>query len=411
LVSTLRSHLSRLTFELSSHQALLTELRSLRDADVKALQSKSDEVELLRDRVERLAGEVEVLKGVVEEGLKERRMVREQGMASQDESSVRSDKARDRAEEDQILHPNNDDGQYESSPDDNVSLSRTPPRPQSNIFDKTMRTDYATVGSSLVEGQRIKPFINSEEVERISFELDERRSTRSASSVASSINSQHRSLSYAQTHSHSRRPSSTHHSISSRNEIRDCESSHQNPEHSTDRPLSPDATPLECVVPHSPPALAHALKNDKASNNPKKQKVSSEKYIQTPFPQIRGGRLERLFFSAPEHNPHTCNVCHRRRRGADYAGGDQMASWLPSRFAVQFKAKVQESPDDDEGYAEDNEEDDRLSVDAKGKNTQGIHFANATQMQKDGARNKLPPQTVLARVLGELEEDFTHYKG
>ena len=82
LVSSLRNHLTRFTSELTSHSALLAELRTLRDADTEALQAKSEEVNMLKDKVEGLAGEVEVLKGVVEEGLKERRMLREQSTAA-----------------------------------------------------------------------------------------------------------------------------------------------------------------------------------------------------------------------------------------------------------------------------------------------------------------------------------------
>jgi prefoldin subunit 5 len=77
LITTLRAHLVRLTSELSSHQQLLHELRSLRESDARTLREKSAEVERLREEVERLAGEVEVLRGVVEEGLNERRAVRE----------------------------------------------------------------------------------------------------------------------------------------------------------------------------------------------------------------------------------------------------------------------------------------------------------------------------------------------
>lgn len=55
----------------------MQELRFLRDSDANALREKSDDVDRLRVQVERLAGEVEVLRGVVEEGLRERRSARE----------------------------------------------------------------------------------------------------------------------------------------------------------------------------------------------------------------------------------------------------------------------------------------------------------------------------------------------
>ena len=77
LITSLRTHLTRLTTELASHQELLTSLRHLRDADAKELRAHSGEILQLREEVQRLAGEVEVLRGVVEEGLKERRASRE----------------------------------------------------------------------------------------------------------------------------------------------------------------------------------------------------------------------------------------------------------------------------------------------------------------------------------------------
>ena len=73
LVSTLRTHLARLTSELASHKSLIEELR----ADAYADREAQAEVEALRVEVERLAGEVERLKEIVEEGLRERRRVRQ----------------------------------------------------------------------------------------------------------------------------------------------------------------------------------------------------------------------------------------------------------------------------------------------------------------------------------------------
>jgi len=69
-----------------------------------------------------------------------------------------------------IKNPRVDEISDESPPHDKDLLSHTPPRSYSCLIDKTIRTDYATVGSS---HQTAKPFINNEEVERISFKLDE----------------------------------------------------------------------------------------------------------------------------------------------------------------------------------------------------------------------------------------------
>jgi hypothetical protein len=53
--------MSRLTSELSSHKILLDELHSLREAGRNTLRQKVREVNLLRQEVEKIAGEVEVL--------------------------------------------------------------------------------------------------------------------------------------------------------------------------------------------------------------------------------------------------------------------------------------------------------------------------------------------------------------
>jgi len=54
------------------HQALLSELRRLRNSDAQALHEKGVEILQLKEELQRLTGEVEVLRGDVEEGLKER---------------------------------------------------------------------------------------------------------------------------------------------------------------------------------------------------------------------------------------------------------------------------------------------------------------------------------------------------
>lgn len=358
MISSLRSHLSRLTQELSTHQALLTELRSLRDADAYALQAKSNDVDLLREQVERLAGEVEVLKGVVEEGLKERRMVREQSLLSHDEESAVQE-----PQTDDFETRDYDEASEASDSDGQVSPSRTPPRPKSRPMGRSARTDMATGGSS----QPAAPFITSEEIDRISLDLSARQFSRSASpSLASSTGSQ-------------RRPGSSL-SYSLRTE---------------QRPQSPVViTPPDRVTRPSAPTPAHALNSGATTGVSKKPDTKEE--ASAPFPQIRGETLERLFFSAPEHNAHTCNVCQRRRRHEEK--DHQAPAWLPSRFAPESK----QHDDEDEGFEEGSDNHHR-GVSAKGKRRKYAPFVD-----KQG---NLPPQTVLARVLRELEDDFTHYKG
>jgi hypothetical protein len=324
----------------------LTELRALRDADAQALQSKSDDVDLLREQVERLEGEVEVLKGVVEEGLKERRMVRKQGLASQGAGNKPSQQDAEQTQ------PSD-----ENSYSEGVSVAHTPTRP----FDKTIRTDFATVGSSQPGAQVTKPFISSDEVDRISLELDDRRSNRSGSpSVASSASSQSRSLSYAQPYLRSRQSPSPQRSISNV---------------SRERAPSPELiTPSERLTRPAAPTPVHAL----GRGIPVKSKVAAQVNKDedlAPFPQIRGERLERLFFSAPEHNAYTCNVCRRkyRRNGEENRDKPAATSWLPSRFASEFRNHGVPASNDDEGFEEGTEDHRGFKLDdAKGKGRETI---------------------------------------
>ncbi|EEB88726.1 hypothetical protein MPER_13266 [Moniliophthora perniciosa FA553] len=208
LISTLRSHLTRLTAELSSHQELLVELRNLRESDAKALKERTQEITRLRDEVERLAGEVEVLRGVVEEGLKERRLSRENSMTGShsgstsvsnsigrqgvlEETEDAEDPVESREYEVEVLEEeeeeedagltegeeaDEEDEEPEPEPFDPMSIPGSS-RDNTNLPDKTMRTDRATVGgaSGLVQSRSAR-FIDDEELQRITADVQERRS-------------------------------------------------------------------------------------------------------------------------------------------------------------------------------------------------------------------------------------------
>lgn len=331
LITTLRTHLARLTSELSSHQQLLAELRSLRETDARTLREKSAEVERLREEVERLAGEVEVLKEVVEDGLNERRSVRE-ASTQIDQQDI------DRDDTEQLLQETKDD---EATP---LVTGRI------NI-DRTMRTDHATLGSSDNAGTSSRRFIDGEELDRISLELEERRSDRSGGSV-----------------SLSRRDISDH------------------GDHSRHEDRAPS------------PQISRMSSQGRQATAPVHQEPPS-----TPFPQIRGGHLEKLFFSAPEHNAKTCTVCHRRSRRAN------SSSWLPKRKAHDMRGRAEDEQNEDEGFVEG--PDSSRDAKNKGKQREHVTFSQEPKSwKKNGEREALPAQTVLARVLRELEDDFTHYK-
>ena len=366
LIATLRSHMARLTSELSSHKTLLEELRSLREADRNTLRQKVREVDLLRREVEKIAGEVEVLKGVVEEGLRERR---ERSLSyphnepqghgldvDQREDSGNDAAERDR-DEDEDLDPQQDADDYEIE-DVQPALARR-----------------ALLERNVGNTQR---YVDDSELERISVELEERRSERSRSSsrLGSSVssNGSHRAPSVASSTRSARNP------LISAPPLQRA----ANPDKERRRQASGSSVPPPTQDPRPPaPTPAHAREQHHAG--------------EVPFPHIRGARLERMFFSAPEHNSKTCTVCNRRR----YREAAPRPLWYPA--SKGHNVTVADVNDEDEGFGEGSVLEDGEGLRGRAVN---LDFLNG-----DAKDDHLPPQTVLVRVLRELEDDFTHYKG
>lgn len=440
MITTLRSHLSRLTAELSDHQHLLTELRSLRDTDSRTLAEKGRDVDRLRQEVERLAGEVEVLRGVVEEGLKERRTAREQSEEishiSEDEESQGSivehatePRPTPRMDMTQLSEFSESEEEDESVASSSHRPGTPSPRSQSRIADRTMRTDHATLGSSqLGGGLSTQPFIDNTEMDRISAEMEERRSERSASSLSESQSSrsskmavQSRILSRTASPMPSRENSASR--SSRRNEDiaeppicdnRRIASTGSNRTGGHSRPSTPvteaQRAPSRPTAPTPAAALGSKQGLDEPSQRARSRNQASTAAVpeQTPFPQIRGTRMERLFFSAPEHNAQTCTVCHRRRRRAT-AGEQHIPFWSTGQAGGRgFRTTVGDANSDDEGFAEGPEDDGRVANPRRGDERKDK--GREREQWRDVDRERAPPQTVLARVLRELEDDFTHYK-
>lgn len=426
LISTLRAHLSRLTTELSDHQLLLEELRSLRESDARALALKGQDIDHLRQEVERLAGEVEVLRGVVEEGLKERRGLRERLENGTQHDEAEADPAAQRSDCGEKLHASEQAESAVSEDEDESSIasqehSPSPsPRPLSRLADRTMRTDHPTVGSSLLtRGDSLEPFVNEEELERISAEVEERRSERSHSI---SSDSHHNSGSFAAPISPSLsrvaspippiRSSRADDSLHSDRglHIKDNKLVVPAPLGQSSRTSSP-APSLSASARGLPrpgaPTPGRALQNRTHSGEQRRtsqsQKAPAPEVPEPPFPQIRGSRLERLFFSAPEHNTNTCSVCHRRRRRTHRIDdGPLSRDWLADRKDDRHRRTATDNVSDGEGFAED-----AVNTNLRQKSQKGRRDSGGGQRASD---DRLPPQTVLARVLRELEDDFTHYK-
>lgn len=269
---------------MASQQQLLEDLRRLRESDALSLTEKAQEINELRTEVERLAGEIEVLRGVVEEGLNERRQGRDEA-----------------------------------------------PSEQSN---------HLVVESPVPSVRR---FIDDEEVDRISVDLDERRSERASNSSAQSDSSS--SIKSATT-------------TRSRRRVQD----------------------------------ANEKPNDGAESNP-------------PFPRIGSERMERLFFSVPRHNTTSCRMCkghhHSHRNGV---------------HRDDHEAPNDRHEDRDEGFDEGIEP--RPEAVHPRETGRGIGRTYTIEeilerMDKNGGTLRpgdVPPQTVLARVVGELEDEFAHFR-
>ena len=418
----LRSHLTRLTSELSSHKELLMSLRELRESDVRALNKKSEEIEKLKEEVERLAGEIEVLRGVVEEGLKERRDGREV------EATVREEEpdlampygVEDDEEEDEHMMGISDAGCQEEVPshqdeepcegednegeEDLHDEEREPfdpaPVPGSSrndiagheqgygLADKTMRTDRATLGSSKL-AQSTTGFINSAECGGMSVELEERRSHHS----------------YGHTSSRSPSPVPTRRASVQVDTSKEDDGGEE----------TPQTVRLSSSLRSAAPTPARA---QESTHFPEEHRVD-----ETPFPQVRGSHLERLFFSVPEHNERTCNVCRKRATGGyQTAGGRVEMSWIPSRFRQSnVRGVLGEGENEDEGFAEGSEyqyEGERRRPTGKRPQHDRVTFLDplgpgmeSERWREQAKKEGLPPQTVVTRVIRELEDDFTHYKG
>ncbi|KAG6836257.1 hypothetical protein H0H93_009733 [Arthromyces matolae] len=384
LITQLRSHLTRLTSELSSQRALLIELQESRHSDMQTIKAKSAEVERLSREVERLSGEVEVLRGVVEEGLKERRGIREAEEVLEQSNVAMSWDREDEDEEDDV-HIKSDEDEDEESPE--PFDPATIPGPSRNRGEKMtmLRADHGDFGSSNPGPSLMPPSqaLNTE-FERISAEVVERRS------------SENRPVSPEPFRPQTRRATVQDASDDER-QVREDPRPSRRPANRPPRPQSP---------------LMNQNRNMNGQGKAKVETKLQQHKDETPFPQIRGGHLERLFFSAPEHNARTCNVCCRRRR-AD-AEVDEDPSWIPTRFRKTRDEK--EDKELAEEYAEHEETEDEGFADEEDK----VAVAGGSRAQQNGEqdywrlrahREGLPPQTVVARVIRELEDDFTHYKG
>lgn len=396
LITSLRTHLARLTSELSSHRELLAELRSLRDIDSVTLREKSSEITQLKNEVERLAGEVEVLRGVVEEGLRERRAAKEaslqhdSGYQEELHQDTRefAEEERDHVDEEETDEESEDEEVDVETETEDAAFSYANDASRVRNLDKTMRTDHATEGSSRANDPRRAYPMDNSEFERISAEIDDRRSDRSGSANLSQFS---RTRSPVQSPSPKPRRSKTmDYSVA-------YDMSTMARRASSPDPLSDPEDALQeeqfSLAP-GPSRRSSGSGRDNDTRRSRKQKSETE----APFPKIRGEQLERLFFAAPEHDSRTCTTCNRRRQGSS---GTQRAT-------RQTRPRQGGGDQDDEGFAEELDEvqsQNRGEWKRRERSLQDIDEVSFVARQEG-----LPPQTIVARIIRELEDDFTHYK-
>jgi hypothetical protein len=260
------------------------------------LRERSVEVEKLRDEVERLSEEVEVLRTVVEEGLKERQLVREQH--SLDEN------ARSQSDIEEVEEAKSEsEGELEYT-------SRNP--------------DVTEIPDRVVRMEDPPP----------------ERAVSVSSRSDSPSRSPSRPISRTSVHSRHRSEENMH------REVRRDERS-----------------PSTRSAPVSPiPAQASGSRRSTTS-----RRIDAS-VKERPFPQIRGARMERLFFSVPEHDTKTCLICRCRRRSVGSA---------PRQPLWPRRSDGEGAAEEDEGFVEGPEEGQ---------------------------------EKVLGKIMGELEGDFVHYK-
>lgn len=351
LLGSLRGHLNRLTDELSSHQELLLEIKTLRDSDAQNLREKSIEIGNLRTEVERLGGEVQVLRGVVEEGLRERRAAR--ATPEQQMNALPEQRDEDLSEE---------EDHEEGAPMDPQPIPGSSRR-EEQIADKTMRTDYATVGSRQSPHRRDLP--------RIATEMDERRTEISSGSVGSQSHLQ----SYFNSGEHEREEGDVDDVLES---VLDAG---RWPPVDERRPNPPrDEEQQESYMlgrgspPPRPPAPTPGRFAGKQKQYHEHSEEATERVMEPPAPDIRGARVQRLFFAA-EHDARTCSMCQRRKTSP------LSPAWLPSRLGRRTPTTA---ISDDEGFVD--------GPDA------------------GPGRHTRQPQTVLAKVVVDMEAEFAHFK-
>ncbi|KDQ09859.1 hypothetical protein BOTBODRAFT_58395 [Botryobasidium botryosum FD-172 SS1] len=443
LIKGLRSQIARMTSELEEHQRTIAELRELREQDQREITERCNEVTMLCEEVERLAAEVERLKEEVEEGVQKRREIRER--KEEEEEQARALSA---VPEEEEIFDAEGEGEVEAEGEDeeghweeqlaprtqqastleqqmpNLSFQRAAspavgtPRPSSRLSllrvlspqgdfrrstsgpsspvprspradlrasapasvphtytpqeeepvapSRGERTDRATAGSPS------RRYMDSEEVAEAvaEAELEDQQSLRSEYFAQQDAPGQ-------MTVTIDEPTASASQSIASER--------HQPAPAPTSAPAGPSSSSRR----------AHNRDHAHTSRHLSRHHSSPAPDISAPFPRIRGEHLERLFFSAPAHDERTCGMC-RRRGHEQHSGAHSNQTQRRDRDRGHRASEPEWAPPPPRGVRQ------------MRRTASGRYAEEHEEVEEEEER--LPPQTVLARVVRELEDDFAHYK-
>ncbi|KAG9013566.1 hypothetical protein FRB90_005880 [Tulasnella sp. 427] len=455
LVNTLRAHIARMAKELEERQRDLQELRQIRERDALALQSKLHEVEEAHEQVDELAAEVDRLRSIIDEGLRERRRAKEaEEMISRasihagELSTVREATNEDEDEDEPQGQGHGGYGyyQYQSKPNRQYS----PPAQDQTQDDAQTEPDY-DAEEPPKQGVRIavqEPTleytvgdITQPEPETVQLQQQlygRQRSGSNATTVrsASRLSSRAPSPRFGQvraTQEPVRRapsrlsalrgeggrspepgddaattsslgrpipPSSRRFITVSKKEDQcaknfvderrlqaaelqrlesDVEDRRSERSMSTNGEGEDDTRNLNQSRANSDPGTTAPGRASKHLHGGRPgsrlARHHSSPPIQRgealPVPDLRSKQAERLFFGKTNHDESTCTKCHRRRKDRSEAHHEE---WLATFLRRRSRTATQDG--------------------------------NVVDVDVD----RLPPQTVLARVVRELEDEFTHHK-
>ncbi|KAG8961617.1 hypothetical protein FRC03_005169 [Tulasnella sp. 419] len=410
LVTSLRAQIVDLKIELENREQIIEDLRQSKETDAREIAKKKDEVEKLLYDIDYLKTEVSRLRGVVEAGLEERRTGREvqdsrRPLSTVPEASIE--------ESGSGYRPTSTMGHYKQpaqshNPQEDTFLTDSEEEEQSyrpyrqtrapmvhmdatleyTMGDHDDTRDSVAVPQPAPTGTRLRSGSNASTLpvqsgfasrpgflppraespfKRPQSQLSSKSGSTNhddgASAASSSRSARARrnrfidedelaKLEADVSERRSERANRSHDSIRSRLAAQD--------EH--DRSMSRASDP---GVPSAPKASAEHQPLTRHHSSPPALRIQNY----PPFPRIRGERMERLFFAPSRHDENKCPNCRAQKQGQEHADeGRKSPEWLTAFM--------------------------------RRRNHDGA----------DVAGERLPNKTIVSRVIGELEEEFNHYK-